>query len=251
VGYSRAGCVLVIAVVVCRSSLGAAIECTPIEGGSARLAASDAEARLDFIQQHLRLEARHARQWAWIWGSVYGSLAVAQLATLPARSSDTRANAYVGAGAAAIGALVIAVQPPKVIHDQVWLDARLRRFRSDPAVDRCALVAEAEQLLLRDARDEAFARGALVHAAAFAFNLGLGLTLALGFQQVDQGAIVAASGVAIAEIQIFTHPGRTPEALRRYQAGDLHPGPMQRDVRVMVLPALSRESAGLVLRVER
>jgi hypothetical protein len=242
--------VLVVAVPLCWSSPGGAVECAPIAGGSMRLAGIDAEARLDFIQQHLRLEARHSRQWAWIWGSLYGSLTVAQLATLPARSSETRSDAYVGAGAAALGGLVIAVQPPKVIHDQEWLDARLRRLRPDPTVDRCALVAEAEHLLLRDARDEAFSRGAFIHAAAFAFNLGLGLTLALGLQHLEQGAIVAASGVAVAEIQILTHPGRTPEALRFYRAGELRPGPAPRDLRLTVLPAVSREHAGVILRLD-
>jgi hypothetical protein len=187
--------------------------------------------------------------------SLFGTVTVVELATLPARDDAGKIDAYFGAGSAALGVAVLLISPLKVMHDHRWLERRLAA--AGPALTpplggsasapgaACARLADAERLLERGARSAAFGKSALIHVGSFAFNLGLGLTLALGFHHVQNGAITATTGVLVSEIQILTQPARTPEVLRRYRAGDLSAPHGQGPRSLAVVPLLGGDRYGL------
>ncbi len=110
-----------------------------------------------------------------------------------------------------LGLAVIGIMPPAVLRDQPRLARIVERSRFES--DRCALVAAAEHILLRDAASEAFGRGPLVHVGGIAFNLGLGIFLGAGFGHWSTGGIVALTGIAAAELQAATVRTRIGETL--------------------------------------
>jgi hypothetical protein len=192
-------------------------ECGAIAGGGAALAEIDATARLAFVRDRLKDEARRTRVWSWTWGSLYTTAAALQLGLTPLRAPDTRVDGYVGGAGAAFGVAVLLVAPKKVLADERWLAARLAR----PGLGVCAQLAEAERLLVRDAADQAFGKTVFIHGGSFLFNVGLGLILATGFGHLDAGAIAATTGIAIGELQILSQPAGLVADLKRYRAGDL------------------------------
>ena len=101
----------------------------------------------------------------------------------------------IGAGASFVGVLSVALSPQAVMADQYWLERRLRR--APPGTDVCALLADAERLLVRDAKSAAFGKSALVHAGNFVFNAGVMLLLGIGFNHWEQAALQGVVGVAV------------------------------------------------------
>jgi hypothetical protein len=228
--------------------LAAGARCAPPRGAAAALSLVDAQTRLAFIRAHLDTEARRARAWSWSWAGIYSAITVAQLATVPLREPDARVDAYIGAGASALGVAVLAVAPLKVMGDQRWLARRMAHAPAD--TDPCALVADAERLLERSARSEAFGKSALVHAGSFVFNVALGLTL-VGLRHFDAAAITALTGIAVGELQIFTQPSGTIGAWQRYRSGALgeERGPPTPSRAFAVSPFLGRGRVGMALGV--
>src|SRR5438067_1859024 len=136
-----------------------AVTCPAIDGGSPALTAIDAGERLESIRSHLVREARRAHIWSWTWLSIYATLSVGSLAIDVARGPDTRIDGYINSGSAAIGVISIVAMPLKVMGDARRLDRLLgARHATASPEETCALVAEAERLLVRDARGEAFGR---------------------------------------------------------------------------------------------
>ena len=203
------------------ASSARAVECPAIAGGAPALAALDVDARLQFIRARMRHSARRARIWSWTWASLYATSTVVNAALIPGHSSDDRINDYFYAGSSALGVAAIALLPLKVIRDQPRLEARITALPIEG--DRCALLAEAESMLVRDAAGEAFSKGPLVIAGSFAFNVGIGLTLAIGFDHTRAGALFAGTGVAVSAIQFATQPADLGPALAQYRRGDLSP----------------------------
>jgi hypothetical protein len=201
------------------STEAGAVECAPIVGGSPALAEVDAAERLRFLRTSLDDAARRSRRWRTGWAIGYASLTAGQLAISPAFDADTRRDYYVGAFGSAVGLTVALVAPPKVIHDQRWLERRISSARA--GTDTCALLAEAERLLLRDAAFERFGQSWVIHAGNFAFNLGLGLILALWFHHFRAAAINTVVGATIGEIQINTQPTPLGPLLERYREARL------------------------------
>jgi hypothetical protein len=198
-----------------------AIHCRRIEDSVPALEQIDARVRLRFIDSGLAREAFKARAWAWSWAGIYSALTVAELIQAGIAAPDDKVNHWIGAGASFVGVAVLAILPLKVMHDQRWLERRLRHARADE--DPCALLADAERLLIRDAGSEAFGAGPLVHAGNFAFNIGLTLLLGVGFNHWDAAFITGVTGVAVGEIQIISQPKGAIRLLRNYRLGRLTP----------------------------
>jgi hypothetical protein len=222
-----------------------AVECAPINGAGAGLAHIDGEVRLRFLRERLRVGARHMRIWTWTWAGIYSTLTVGNLALLYGADRHEQIDYGVGAGASFVGVLSIALAPQAVIADQYWLERRLRR--APPGTDVCALVADAERLLLRGAKSSAFGKSALVHAGSFAFNVGVGLLLGIGFHHWDQAAIQGLAGIAVGEVMILSQPNDTVEDLRRYRAGNLGLPPSFHKISWAVLPQTMPHGAGVVV----
>jgi len=219
--------------------------CAAIAGGSTSLERIDAGERLRFVRERLRVDARDARIWAWTWAGIYSALTVGNLALLAAHDQDQRRDDYLGAAASFVGLAVLLVSPLKVMRDQRWLERRLAR--APAGVDPCALLADAERLLIRDAAAEAFGKGPLVHAGAFIFNLGLGLVLGAGFGHWNSAAITSLVGIAISEIQIVSQPNGALRTLQRYRRANLGPPARWRPYHLGLAPIAGPDHIGLMI----
>jgi hypothetical protein len=222
-----------------------ATECAPIAGGVPELAHVDAQVRLRFIRDRLRLQSRRTRIWAFTWTGLYSAVIVYNLAQLNPQDRDNLIDNGIGAAASLVGVLSVALVPPKLIGDQFWLERRLKH--APPGTDVCALVAEAEGLLLRDAKSAAFGKSALVHAGNFVFNMGVGLLLGAVFHHWQQAAIQAGLGIAVGEVMIFSQPAEIVSDLSRYRAANLGLPPKWRPVSWGVAPQLSSNYAGITV----
>ena len=211
------GVALAVAISTAARTARAATFCAPLAGSASTLAGFTADERLGVIEAGLRRGARRARIWAWSWAGLYSAITVGQLASLAVRGSESQKDVAVGAPGALLGVAALALAPLKVMGDQRRLDQLL--LAAGPASDRCALLAEAERLLVRDAASEAFGRSPLVHIGNVVVNLGLGLALGLGFGHWTPAAITFAVGVTVGELQIFTQPTDVSQLLANYRAG--------------------------------
>ncbi len=228
---------------MCRSAL-ADVRCRAPLGASTRLESIDAETRLAFLRETLRSGARHARIWHYSWSGIYASLAAVQFGLLATGDRDSHINNYFGAGASLLGLSVLWIAPLKVMRDQKWLERRIAR--SPAGESPCALVAEAERLLERDAASEAFGKSALTHAGNFVLNIGLALAIGLGFGHWEQAAIQGPVGIAVGELQSFTQPRDVIDGLARYRRGDLRPPRARLPFLYTLAPDVGRDRAGLV-----
>ncbi len=227
----------------------AQVGCQPLAGSSSALAGLDAERRLEFLERRLRHDARRARSWAWSWACIYSGLVSYNALRLGlATNRHDVIDDSVGTAASSVGLIVLAVLPLKVMRDQRHFERMLGA--ASPHSDRCALLAEAERLLLRDAGSESFGKSPLIHVGNFAFNMGIGLLLGLGFGHWTQAAIVSFTGIAVGELQSITQPTDAVETLARYRAGDLRESRDRPDRAAwLVVPSLTRDGASLRLGV--
>jgi hypothetical protein len=222
-----------------------ASECAPIAGGVPELGKIDAEVRLRFIRDRLRLQARRTRIWAFTWTGLYSAVIVFNLAQLDPNDRDNLIDNGIGASASLVGVLSVALVPPRLIGDQFWLERRLKH--APPGTDVCALLAEAEGLLLRDVKSAAFGKSVLVHAGSFLFNVGVGLLLGAVFHHWNQAAIQAVAGIAVGEVMIISQPAEIVTDLQRYRAANLGLPPRWHPVSWGVAPQLAPNYAGLTL----
>jgi len=215
----------------------------PAPRGMEAVATVDAEERLRFLDAALKHASKQSAAWAWSWVGIYSALATYNIlwATVNA-DQDKRIDGAVGAFGSLVGLAVIAVLPPKAIGDE-WKFSRMRRQK----VEICALIAEGEKMLVRDADGEEFGHSALVHAGNIAFNAVLGGVLAGVFHHTDQAAITALVGTAIGEIQTLTCPSPASKSLERYRSGDLAPVAEKPARAFGLVPRVSREGHGTTL----
>jgi hypothetical protein len=191
--------------------------CPAGAGGGATLASIDPELRLRFIDERLARTAHHAQVWTWGWGIGIGASTVANLIPLAFVAPEDRIDWYVGAATTVIGIVPLIIAPLDVVEDSRALRGRLAtRSATD---DVCALLADAEKKLVRDAQNQADGQRWWLHVGNVALNTGVGLFLALGYHHWGAGAYNAILGTAIGEAIILTQPTSSIADLRTYQSG--------------------------------
>lgn len=201
----------------------ATVRCPAPGGAEARVADIDGRARLRWIDGRLSREAPRMKLWNWGWAAGIAAGGVGTLIAVPFVSRDSRIDYYTGAGAAAIGVVPFILAPPKVIDDARALHGTL--IGAPPQTDDqvCKLLAEAEVMLVRDARNEHATSAWWAHVGNVVFNAGLTLFEGLGFHRWTGGLINGISGLAVGEAVIFTQPTRTVDDLAAYNRGDIQP----------------------------
>ena len=134
---------------------------------------------------------------------------------------EDRVDWYVGAGTTVIGIVPLLIAPLDVIGDSRALSARLAA--RGPTDDVCALLADAERKLVRDAQNQIDGQRWWLHVGNVLLNTGVGLFLGLGYHHWTAGAFNAIFGSAIGEAIILTQPTSSIDDLRTYQAGAIGP----------------------------
>jgi len=191
--------------------------CRPMAGGGAALASIDPEVRLRFIDERLARTAHRAQVWTWGWGIGIGVATVGNLVPLAFVAPEDRIDWYVGAATTVIGVVPLVIAPLDVVADSRSLRATLAARTS--TADVCALLADAEAKLARDAQNQADGQRWWLHAGNVALNTGVGLFLALGYHHWGAGVFNAVFGTAVGEAIILTQPTSSITDLRTYQSG--------------------------------
>jgi hypothetical protein len=203
-----------------------------------------AQTRLRFIRERLRSDAHHARVWSYSWGAIYSSLTIGQFVAAPLVSHASGLDFYVGGGASLIGLVPLVVTPLKVMAD----GNRLMESNAEiPGADPCVSLAWAEELLIRDAANEAEGRSLLFHGGNVVVNAGISLVIGAGFGHWTSAIISLLTGVATGEIMILTQPTGALSALHAYRRGDL--ASPTATVRIVVVPLVAKSASGVVLVV--
>jgi hypothetical protein len=197
----------------------AATRCPVGAGGGEALAKVDGEARLTWIDAHLSATAHRARVWTWGWGIGIVAATLGNLAPLPFVAKGDRIDWYVGAGTTIVGIVPLLIAPLDVVDDARRL--HLRVAEESTADNVCRLLADAEQSLVRDAKNQSDGQRWWLHVGNVLLNTGVGLFLGLGYHHWGAGAWNAFGGSAIGEAIILTQPTGTMEDLRRYRTGEL------------------------------
>jgi hypothetical protein len=226
----------------------AATYCRSIDGGSAALAAIDAETRLHWLDRRLSVDATRARIWAWTWGLGYSAITLGEVSlAIAANNTEDRARAIVGGSASAIGVLAGVILPLKIMRDQRWWERHYARAHGE---DVCSLLNTAELLFIRDAESEAFGVGPLVHIGNFAINIAAGLVLGFGYDNWKAFGYTTIVGIVVGEVQASTQPTDAVEDLRLYRAGklDLPPNPPRLGLALAPMPLRGGGGASLTLR---
>jgi hypothetical protein len=230
-----------VLVLSARPALGG--ECTvALVGGEPVLQHLNAEARLRFIHERLRIDARHARMWSYSWGAIYSALTIGQLVAAPLVSHASGLDLYVGGGSALIGVVPLVVTPLKVMGDEKRLDELEAEILQE---DPCVALARAEELLNRDAANEAQGRSLLFHGGNVVFNAAIFLVIGAGFGHWTSATISLLTGIATGEVMIFTQPVGAVAALRLYRRGDL--GSPSAGVRIGIAPLIVKHGSGVVM----
>jgi hypothetical protein len=189
--------------------------------GTSRVETLDAERRLAWIDGELERSAHRGHLWLWSWEILLGVGTVGNLVPVPFVKADERIDWYTGAVTTGVGIVPLLVDPPKVIADARDLHARLA---AREGTDVCALLADAETRLVRDALDQTDLRHWWVHAGNVVLNAGVGLFLIFGFHHWTAGILNAVGGAAVGEAIILTQPTGAIDSLRRYREGVLDDG---------------------------
>jgi len=218
-------------------------ECsTALVGGEPGLQHWNAQTRLRFIRERLRSDAYHARIWSYSWGAIYSSLAVGQFVAVPFVSHASGLDLYVGGGASLIGLAPLVVTPLKVMADEKRLD---EPEAGTTETDPCVSLARAEELLVRDAANEAEGRSLLFHGGNVVVNAGIFFVIGSGFGHWTSATISLLTGIATGEIMIFTQPVGARTALRAYRGGDLSSPTAA--VRIAIVPLVAKNASGILL----
>lgn len=179
---------LALSILLCATATAGAHPCD-------ELTPAEAEARYQRLRRDIERNNRHIEIWNATWFAIYGTATAAQLTlAIALDDGDDRAIYGVGAGRAAIAALAVPV-----------LGIRTRAVPSTTG-SACADLAIASATLAENVRLHARGRGWLKHAGAVGLNLAALLTLGLGFDLWERGAIGFGIGMVMGEIQIYTQP---------------------------------------------
>jgi hypothetical protein len=108
-----------------------------------------------------------------------------------------------------------------------------------------------EQLLVRDAADDDFSVGPLVHVGNFVVNIAAGLILGLAFDRWQAWSYTTVVGIVIGEIQVITRPTTAMDALSAYRLGELEGAARaERKLQWALAPMATRDGGGLSLMLQ-
>ena len=221
------------------ASAAAADSCPAPEGGSSKLEAVEARARIDFIHQTLDEQAGSAGRWKWGWLAI-GSFTFASSVGITIGWAASGGNPAVRQ-ANVVDDLIVnafAIIPPvsaMLLALHVESDAavvrRLLRDTNDGGAGTCLVLARMEELFERDATEERRETSWLVHIASV---LGVGALVAIFAVEGATASAPAVSrahwfnaafngtvGLALTEAQILTTPTGAARRWKQYLAGDL------------------------------
>jgi hypothetical protein len=211
------GLVILVAL-VCAMRIARA-DCPAIEGSdAAALTANGDDARLAWIQARLARTSHRAQVWRYAWGAgIIGATAI-DLAMIPilGDTHDHRIDFGLGAATTLPGIVPLAFLKPRVIEDHATLDAKVAAV----GADRCAVLGEAEKLLIANAAAQRAQRAWYVHAGNIALNTGVVLLFG-AFHHWTSGVINGVGGALVGELIIYTEPIDQVDDLEHYRRGDL------------------------------
>lgn len=213
---------------------------------------NDAE-RLAFLRRVIGDEALSMKRWTLVWGGLYASMTIAQIAVTPLFESQDQVDWWIGAATTAVGVAFAVFDEPQVLsRGDEFLRRSAQRSSVDSEVgdigDVCALIAQGEAILFADAEREAASVRWYMHVANAAFSVAAGLVLGLGFNHWESGGINAGVGVALGEATILTSPTALVEAARAYREGGSALA-ASGGVHWTLRPMMTRDGGGLMLNV--
>jgi hypothetical protein len=173
--------------------------------GDSELARCDAKVRT--IQQTLDENASRMRVWYWAWMATGTALLAGQAALSAVTTGDQQKEFVTGALTSTFIPGMLLLHPPLVMSDSRRLDARLELTTAGGRLgDPCVVLPRAQELLARDAADQALATGWFAHVFVIGGNIAVGLILGLGFGDWAGAVKQAVGGSAVGELQILTIP---------------------------------------------
>jgi hypothetical protein len=211
--------------------------CPVPAGGSAKLAATDARERIDFLHRTADDQARYARTWKWAWfgiGWATFTTSAAQVVGWAAGDDKTReaniVDNLIVSGFSLVTPLASLIFALRVEKDAPAMGELLRQTGGGSA-GTCLVLARIEELFEKDAAEEAFNTGLFSQVTAL-----LGLAGMFGIMAIE--AAVASdpdvrdahwinagtntgAGLILTEAQILTSPTGAVRAYKRYLKGDL------------------------------
>ena len=171
--------------------------CAAMPSANPALATIDGEARLRFIEDVMRDQARRARLWNRAWTGVgltisAGNFGLAALTT----NSDDRTDRIIGGVTSLVAPALFLFNPHRVMRNQAKLEALLLHHAPNDGAT-CLFLERAEQLLAHSAADEASRSRVIRHVLALTVNVALGLIVAVGLEHVRGGIVMGGGGSSL------------------------------------------------------
>jgi hypothetical protein len=177
-------------------TLVGALDANPPPAGTALPPAAGASGidPLPALEHRIADQTRAFRRWRAAWTATYGTLAVGNLALLPVSSREARIDLYTGAVTSllAIAPMFILTQPT----------ACPEAASSDPGGGQSECTWTAIAAHQRDSRRWP------AHVVNVAYNAAIAAFLGFGYRRWTSASINLVLGIAVGELQIFTHPYR-------------------------------------------
>jgi hypothetical protein len=163
--------------------------------------------RLHTIAATLDADARRTRTWYWGWMAAGTTLLAGQTVLASLTTGNTQKDFIAGAATSTFIPAMLLLHPPRVLSDAPLLDARLAATAVDERYgDPCLALPRAQEILARDADDQALTTAWFAHVFVIGGNIAVGLILGLGFHDWFGAAKQAVGGSAVGELQILTLP---------------------------------------------
>lgn len=180
---------------------------------SAQLSGDVIDERLDFLEEHLAADRKHAAYWQWGWMGVAGGGMITGAVRATDQDGDDRTDDIVNATTAAIDLMYLLLRP---------MEARLgaSKIRSMPArslAQKQNKLLAAEALLERNALRAKQRTSWKAHAASLAFH-ATAFAFIAGFGNMSDAAISGGAGAVAGSLQLWSQPKRATTDWREYQA---------------------------------